>query len=230
MKHHSTQSRSSFLVAPAFTLVEMLVVIAIISVMLTVGTLGLKNLSKASGVSAGLPIAEALFAEARAIAVGKGTKTRVLVHGENNQDDEFHRERFLRYMAIQYLDTKGTEEDTDDEWKIASRGSSLPKGVYFVKRLSESPSITLETVSAMLPGKSMTSCYYYEFNAEGLITSPQPNGNEVPRFVVLAGSLPPGTEEPIATGGAKKNMGGFVIWRSGRSSLFRHPDQIENSN
>lgn len=228
MKNHSSQRRSPFLVAPAFTLVEMLVVISIISVMLTVGTLGLKNLSKSSGVSAGLPIAEALFAEARAIAVGRGTKARVLIHGENDRDDEFHRERFLRYMAIQYLDTKGTEEETDDEWKIASRGSSLPKGVYFMKRLSETESLTLATTSTELPGKSMTTCYYYEFNAEGMIADPAPSDNEVPRFVIQAGSLPPGADEPTATDGSKKNMGGFVIWRSGRTSLFRHPDQIEN--
>lgn len=206
----------------------MLVVISIISVLLTVGTLGLKNLSKASGVSAGLPIAEALFAEARAIAVGKGTKTRVLVHGQNDRDDEFHRDRFLRYMAIQYLDTKGTEDVADDTWEIASRGSSLPKGVYFMKRLSETAALTLETVTATLPGKSPTTCYYYEFNAEGMIADPEPSGNDVPRFVIQAGSLPPGADEPTATDGAKKNMGGFVIWRSGRTSLFRHPDQIEN--
>ena len=229
MKHHSSQRRSSFLVAPAFTLVEMLVVISIISVLLTVGTLGLKNLSKASGVSAGLPIAEALFAEARAIAVGKGTKTRVLVHGQNDRDDEFHRDRFLRYMAIQYLDTKGTEDVADDTWEIASRGSSLPKGVYFMKRLSETAALTLEkTPPIKLPGQSMTTCYYYEFNAEGMITFPEPSGNDVPRFVIQSGRLPPGADEPSATDGSKKNMGGFVIWRSGRTSLFRHPDQIEN--
>ena len=85
--------------AAAFTLVEMLVVITIITILLTVGALGLKNLSKGSGVSAGLPVAEAVFAEARAIAIGRGTKARVLVHAENNRNDEVHRERYLKYMA-----------------------------------------------------------------------------------------------------------------------------------
>jgi len=61
MKHYSSRLRTRFQVAAGFTLVEMLVVITIITVMLTVGALGLKNLSKASGVSAGLPVAEAVF-------------------------------------------------------------------------------------------------------------------------------------------------------------------------
>ncbi|MCP5534951.1 MAG: prepilin-type N-terminal cleavage/methylation domain-containing protein [Akkermansiaceae bacterium] len=226
MKNIPFPSRTRFQPAPAFTLVEMLVVITIITVMLTIGALGLKNLSKASGVSAGLPIAEAVFAEARAIAVGKGTRARVLIHGTNDKDDELHRERFLRYMAIAYeeLDNDG---NGNGNWIIASRGSKLPDGVYFSKDLTEKQGYTLESpMTIELPGKSSTSCYYYEFNAEGMI-QPAPVGNDVPRFVIRAGTLRPGDTEPQATSGNKRNIGGFVIWRSGRTSVFRHPDQIE---
>lgn len=226
MKNNSLHCRTRFLLAPAFTLVEMLVVISIITALLTIGALGLKNLSKASGVSAGLPVAEAVFAEARAIAIGKGTRARVLIHGTNDRDDELHRERFLRYMAVAYMELDNDGEETGT-WIIASRGSTLPDGVYFVESLSENNAPSLDTMSIELPGKSSTTCYYYEFNAEGLVTEPTINGNSVPRFVVRAGSLPPGATEPLATGDAKRNIGGFVVWRSGRTSLFQHPDQIE---
>ena len=48
----------------------------------------------------------------------------------------------------------------------------------------------------------------------------------MPRFVIRAGSLPPGTTEPIAASGAgERNVGGFVIWKNGRTAVFRHPDQ-----
>lgn len=226
MKNNSFHHRTHIQVAAAFTLVEMLVVITIITVMLTVGALGLRNLSKASGVSAGLPVAEAVFAEARAIAVGKGTRTRVLVHGTNDNTDEFHRERFLSYMTIAYmeLDDDGNEKD----WVISSRGNKLPKGVYFSEKLSENNGPNIDKMTIKLPGDSSTSCFYYEFNAEGLVSEPNVTDNSVPRFVVRAGSLPPGADEPQATGDNKRNMGGFVIWRSGRTSVFRHPDQIEN--
>lgn len=212
--------------ARGFTLVEMLVVIAIIAAMLTIGAIGMKNMSKARGVSAGLPIAEAVFAEARSLAVGKGTKARVLIHAQNDPTDELHRERFLSYMSIAYEELDDDGEPTG-QWKIASRGSRLPKGVFFVETLSETNAPSLPEVTITLPGNSSTRCFYYEFNAEGLISEPAASGNSVPRFVIRSGSLPPGADEPIPTSNAKNNMGGFVIWRGGRTSVFRHPDQID---
>ncbi|NWK57000.1 type II secretion system protein [Verrucomicrobiaceae bacterium N1E253] len=214
-------------VVPAFTLIEMLVVISIIAVLLTVGALGLKNLSRGSGVSAGLPVAEAVFAEARAIAIGKGTNSMVLVHAQNDKDDELHRDRYLRYLVIAFeqLDDSGEPNGT---WEIASRGVSLPKGVYFMKDLSEQGGMNLSTTTLRLPGKSDSKCYVYQFNAEGMMSDPEPdeNGTNVPRFVIGSASLPPGAEEPRLVG---KNVGGFVVWRSGRTSLFRHPEQIDSS-
>ncbi len=218
-------------VAPAFTLVEMLVVISIITVLLTIGTMGLRNMSKASGVGAGIPVAEAIFAEARSLAVGKGTRTRVLIHATEDHANEYHRERYLRYMAIQY-DADG--DPSTNDWVLASKGVSLPKGVYFMEDLCDKesrPSINTTTEAVELPGNSLATCYYYEFNAEGMLSNPAssndplaPDYNKVPAFVIVSGSLPPGQPEPIISG---SNMGGFVIWRTGRTSVFRHPDQID---
>lgn len=217
--------------APAFTLVEMLIVITIITVLLTVGAMGLKNMAKASGVSAALPVAESIFAEARAIAQGKGTNTRVYIHAENDFQNEYHRERYLRYMAVAYEELNDDGEP-NGTWVIASKGTALPKGVYFVKSLSETGGLSVETESNVgLPGgpDAKASCYYYQFNAEGLVSKPLPSGDDMPRFVIRSGSLPPGADEPVASGSGKKNVGGFVIWRSGRTSMFRHPDQIDPS-
>jgi len=231
MKHHAPFSKNYRFrfgysaVAPAFTLIELLVVITLITVLLTVGAMGLKNMAKSSGVSAGVPIAEALFAEARTMAISKGTKVRVLVHAKNEPGDEYHRDRYLRYMAIAY-------EDVDDDgnpsggWVVASKGSLLPKGVYYSEKLSKRAGVPLPPkMTITLPGNSSSTCYFYEFNSEGLINNPKPDpsGSRVPAFVIVSGSLPPGKKEPIIKG---KNVGGFVIWRTGRTSVFRHPDQI----
>lgn len=228
MKSNDHHPRVRTRLASAFTLVEMLVVITIITVMLTVGAMGLKNLSKANGVSAALPVAESVFSEARTLALAKGTKTRVLIHAQQDQTNKYHRERFLRYMIVQYLDDKNTSDPADDEWVLASKGVSLPKGVYFMKDLSEKNAPTLPSLDAVrLPGgpSATAKCYFYEFNAEGRIVDPEPSGNSVPRFVVQVAKIRPGNPTPIVPG-EEKNMGGFVIWSSGRTSLFKHPSQI----
>ena len=36
-----------------------------------------------------------------------------------------------------------------------------------------------------------------------------------------------GRLEPIpASGAGERNVGGFVIWKNGRTAVFRHPDQV----
>ena len=215
--------------AAAFSLLELLVVISIIAVLMTIGSYGIKNFSKASGVSAAIPIAQGVFSQARSLAIEKGTDTRVLMHNDSDTTAGLNRERNLRYMVVQYFDDKGTAVTTDDEWVTASKGVKLPEGVFYSPTLSNqgaAPNVT--TVATALPGLAdAVSCRTYEFNSQGIITSPVPSGNDVPRFVIRAGSLPPGRTEPIAASGAgERNAGGFVIWKNGRTAVFRHPDQI----
>jgi prepilin-type N-terminal cleavage/methylation domain-containing protein len=206
--------------AAGFSLLELLVVISLIAVLMTIGSFGIKNFSKASGVSSGIPIAQGVFAEARALAIEKGTNTRVMMHADN-RTDSLNRERNLRYMVVQY-------QDDADEWVTASKGVKLPEGVFYSVDLSNlGPSTSLS--SGTLPGGAVQNCRVYEFNSQGIITSPEPVGNNVPRFVIRAGSLAPGQAKPKAVSGAgEKNAGGFVIWRNGRTSVFRHTDQINS--
>lgn len=212
-----------------FTLIEVLVVIAIITILLTLGSFGLRNLTKTSGITAALPVAESLFVEARELAVGRATNTRVLIHATVDASDEYHRVRYLKYMAIAY-----EEQDEDGNgtgvWILSSQGTELPQGVYFDKTLSETNAPTLSTMTIQLPGKSDTTCYYYEFSSEGFITSPAISGNSVPKFILRVGTLRPGDTEPTASSKSPNNIGGFVIWRTGRTSIFRSVEQIEASN
>jgi prepilin-type N-terminal cleavage/methylation domain-containing protein len=208
---------------PAFTLVEMIIVITIITILLTVGALGLRNLAKGSGVSATVPVTEAVFAEARAIAIGKGTNARVLIN--SNKDDD----RYLRFMVVAYLD------DDSGKWVAESRGTSLPKGVYFSQDFSKKSHSTggagaFGNSDAMdiYGGAAQAnrnenlsgSYFYYEYNSEGNITDPGAS------FIIGVGTRSPGAEKPRADDAGAKNFGGFVIWRKGSTSVFRHPDQI----
>jgi len=221
--------------AAAYTLIELLIVISLITVLMTVGSFGIKNFSKARGVEAAVPIAQGVFAQARNLAIQKGTDARVLIHNDSDTASNLNRERNLRYMVVQTLeDPNNTPADSsDDVWETASKGVYLPDGVFYSPVLSNqgtAPNVLLS--STTLPGGVAAACREYKFNSQGIITSPPPTngtnyGNDVPRFVIRAGVLPPGTTEPIAASGAgSKNAGGFVIWKNGRTSKFRHPDQI----
>jgi len=211
--------------AAAFSLLELLVVISIIAVLMTIGSYGIKNFSKASGVSAAIPIAQGVFSQARSLAIEKDTNTRVMMHADDRTDN-LNRERNLRYMVVQY-------EDDGGNWVTASKGAKLPEGVYYSLSLSNrSTAPNPGQSSTVLPGGAVQNCRVYEFNSQGIITSPPPTngtayGNDVPRFVIRAGSLPPGATEPIpASGAGERNVGGFVIWKNGRTAVFRHPDQV----
>ena len=119
----------------------------------------------------------------------------------------------------------------DGNWVTASKGVKLPEGVLLLNDLSNrSNAHQCHKVARSILGGSGQCLPYYEFNSQGIITQPPPQAvtlrQRVPRFVIRAGSLPPGSTEPIAASGAgERNVGGFVIWKNGRTAVFRHPDQ-----
>ena len=202
-----------------FSLIELLVVILIISLLLTLGAVGLRGITGGNGVGAAVATSEAVFDEARSIAVGKGTNARVLVDVNDPKDNETYLRRLL--VAFQKLDDQG---EPTQEWELASRALTLPDKVYFSQTYSkqnhEAGSGGIEEMTLSVNKRLFDGRYlYYEFNSEGICTTPGAS------FVVGGGVRPTG-EEPRVTGAGKRDFSGFVIWRNGRTSLFRNPEQI----
>lgn len=201
-----------------FSLIELLVVILIISILLTLGAVGLRNIG-GKGVSSAVATTEAIFDEARAIAVGKGTKARVLIDVNDAQNPETYKRRV--FAAYQELDDEG---EPTNEWVMASRPMILPEKTFFSEEFS---SRDHETGAGKLEEESFTfgkstfdgRYFYYEFNSEGICTTPGAS------FVIGSGVRGLG-DEPRVTGSGKRDFAGFVVWRNGRTSLFRGPDEI----
>lgn len=206
-----------------FSLIEMLIVIAIMSILLTVGAVGIGGITSGKSVASAVASTEALFEEARSIAVSKGTDAYVLVC----VDDPSNANTYLRRIVVAYkeLNPDGTKSEN---FALSSKGLTLPDQTYFSQSFSFSdqkagsgtlPEILLQagnTVKPTYAGRYLA----YQFNSEGICTTPGAS------FVVGTGARGLTDQNPRATGGAKRDFGGFVIWRNGRTSLFRSPDQM----
>jgi prepilin-type N-terminal cleavage/methylation domain-containing protein len=216
----------------AFTLVEMLVVIAIMSILMTAGAIGLGGMG-GKGVTSGVATAESLFAEARAIAVGQRTTARVLIAERltNNPADNLRR----IVVASAEIDPLTGKERTPQTWILSSRGAVLPDQTFFsveyskIDSQSGSGSIKTMTLPTSAKAAFQGSYYYYEFNAEGICSSGITSTDyKAPSFVIGSGArnLKNANDRPKVTSAGKRDFGGFVIWRNGQSSIFRSPDQI----
>jgi len=206
-----------------FTLVELLIVIAIISILMTVGAIGIGGMAGGKGVSTAVASAEAYFDTARSTAIGNGCKARFLVDVSDPNSDTY-----LKRLIVVYQDRNTDGEVQPDSWVLLDRGIILPDGVFFsrdlsVKDMESGTGGELDTQN--LSGDEIKSAYqgeyvYYEFNAEGICTTPGAS------FVLGQGARPPGASKPSLTANGKRDFGGFVVWRNGRTSLIKSPEQM----
>jgi prepilin-type N-terminal cleavage/methylation domain-containing protein len=222
--HAPAQRRSQ-----GFSLVEMIVVIAIMSILMTAGAIGLSNVG-GKGVTNGVSTAEMLFAEARTIAQGQGTRARVLIAKDLTNSPAENLRRII--VVYEKLDEDG--KPIKDEWVLSSRGTVLPDQVYYSQEYSKRDATSgadgtgiIEEMPSLPNAKRAYegSYFYYEYNAEGICSTPGAS------FVIGSGrkngNSPSAKPRVIAS--AKKDFGGFVIWRNGNTSVFRSPIQISSA-
>lgn len=200
-----------------FTLVEILTVIAIISILMTAGAIGLGNISAGKDTASAVATCESLFDEARVIAVSKRCKARIMVKADDATDDDY-----LQRVVIIHEEIDSDGNPVDGSWTLSSRGYIMPKGIYFSQEFSKDEAGNdLDTFTLSGSKTDFNGEYiYYEFNSEGICTNPGAS------FVIGAGVRGRGQEPKTSSG--ERDFAGFVIWRNGRTSSYRNPEQIPN--
>ena len=214
-----------------FTLVEMLVVIAIMSILMTAGAIGLSGMG-GKGVTSGVATAESLFEEARSIAVGQRTVARVLICedlADKSSANLANRNAYnLKRMVVISAALNADGTPNLNSWVVASRGAVLPDQVFFSEDYSKkdhdngSGAIDTMPLTTGVKETYKGNYFYYEFNAEGICTTPGAS------FVIGSGArnIANPTDNPRVTSSGTRDFGGFVVWRNGRTSIFRSPTQI----
>ncbi len=195
---------------------ELLIVILIMTILMTMGAMGIRGLTGGKGTSTGIANAEAVFSEARATAQGKGTSTRILIDARDINDIGTYLRRIV--IATQDLNPDGTPKTT---WTMSSRGYTLPDGTFFSRVLSKKVEATPVAEESLSFAKQTDSGMYfvYEFNSQGICITPGAT------FVIGSGSRPRG-QVPIINGSAKRDFAAFSIWGSGETSMLRNTSQI----
>ncbi len=209
-------------------------VMMVIAILLSVAAVGIQSIDRGQATTTALAITEALFDETRSKAVGKGIRARLLIHKELNDEDREDRSRYLRSMYLAVESTNQAGDAQGGGWEIITRKTDFPKGVYFSIEESERVAAAIGvgkpgTMSIKLPGKSdsLKECYYFEFNPEGVcVDSENAALNPGAVVVLISGTRPLDAEEPMIL---KNNKVGFVVWRNGRTSIFRSPEQIDRA-
>ncbi len=241
-------------VTKGFTLVELLVVMAIIGAMMALAANVLRDPGRGRNISSGVQMLENMIQEARATAIGNDTYTRVIIacDEKDSSSDSIH----LRYITVQKLVRDenenrrydGTDVRREGEWESTSSGAFLPAGVYF------SPSYSLELQwmehardtllevddSARISGLGRAMVYYIEFDEKGRFVTPETKPGEPSRprrLVLITGRLGNGRHsvdgvDPVNTDdkGRPAVAKGLVLWPSGNYSVMMTPEQVYDEN
>lgn len=245
-RHNLSSSMKTFrrLYRKGFTLIELLVVIFILGIMMTMASSILRDTGKGSSMESAVMQLESMVHEARAMAMGNETCTRLIIVNEPRDAS-----RHLRFMNIQLLAKNdksydGTDVAPESRWTTVSNGVLLPQGIFFSPFYSRPlEGDHLDTMlgddTARLSNKGYTRVVYAEFDEKGRFIHPQagPDSATLPqRLVLIPGRLNDSSKRskdgvlPAEFDSRKRplNAGGLVVYPSGNTVRLRTIDQIES--
>ena len=208
-----------------FSLIELLLMMTIIAVLLSVASVGISNIGKGQGLTAGLSLGEGMLNQARNLAINQNTTARLVIHSDLNDAIPAERERYRREMMVVYKETdpETGDEESGNAWIRVGQPVMLPSKVYYSPELSMADMRNggvLPTDRHQLSSQASDThqCVYYEFNGQGICSTPGAG------FILENGPRPVNRERPVI--GNAKSVAGFVVMRNGSTSIIRDVNRI----
>lgn len=238
-----------------FTLVELLVVMAIMAILMCMAGNVLRNSGSGRGIESGLSILESVVEEARATAMGNDTHTRIMFISD--PDDQSADSKHLRYIVVQKFERKdnktydGSSVTRNGDWKKTS-DAMLPPGVFFSPEFSvakdpaprkgrKGGSVDTNLIARgnfRLPSRGQVETYYVEFDEKGRLVGPDTTVDNRPGallLVLISGRLGDKRDSratyavvPSSVDSKKHPIGakGIQIAPHGEVSILRTEEQV----
>ncbi len=193
----------------AFTLMELLVVIAVMAVLLGVSAIPISELMRSRGVAGAVDAASGLVTGARIEAMKSGRPVRVVI-----DTDPANKDTVFRRMGVVRQTTNSSV------WEFAGRSVLLPTGVFYWKDYELNPTGDMKVNFKSLTnnGTAGTSVTYFEYDGRGQLASQG-------RMVFASGFINTGGQLEVP---ASREAGrlGFILRKSGRVTHYRSADEI----
>ena len=193
------------------TLVELMVVVAILSVMLGATAMSLTDGGRGRSVGGSVPVLAGALGAARNEALASGKKVRLVV---DSAYDSTKPDNYLRRVMLVRKEGTGSTST----WEQITKPTTLPQGVFY------SPEYSMPTGKMNTKFSKDGDQYYYEFDETGQLT-PSATGANSARMVVTAGMMQNGSV--VVPDAMKENRDGVMVHRLGRVSYFQSPAEIQ---
>lgn len=219
-----------------FTLVELLVVVAAVSILLTLGSVGIKSLTGGKGTTAGLATMEVLVEEARQTGIKNGGFGYLVIPAEQvpQTDDRFTQAK-KNYLRQVYIGLGEVDPQTGNEGQVEliSRPNELPADTYFNPKLSNKGTgvYNFTKTKIKVPRAGNTNgredCYILRFNSKGFL-APRQGSADLAKIVLSRAVLNNSYQLQMEKSAANDHTA-MAVWKTGRTTLIREMAKIEPS-
>ncbi len=195
----------------AFSLIELLVVMAIIGILSGLAVISFNSIGRGSGARGAADLAASMALSARIEAMSQGYGSLLVIDDGTNVDRKWRRMAVLRYTNTP------VDGDVAANTEMVGKATDLPKGIFLLPDYSTTGDSAANFTN--LPGIG-SKLIYYTFNGSGHL-----DGDQV--TLVFAGNVmdSSGTLQNPTT--MIQGRRGFILRKNGRPVFYKKPEDMK---